>query len=225
MTDSGNQRTPAGTFDELVRKRFGEAIEEYARGNAQMEQHAIDSCYPAIAALELDEAYATLVMTARMDNLLAGLIEHGAGRQGNAEELLFDVYKPMSSFSAKINVTFFLGFITERMYRAINCCRNIRNAYAHNETPERARSDRKYQSNKTKLIELDPLYTRECVRKLSELERNTGLNDTVIAANQITAIMMEICDSLSHALMYARVYSKQMKPDVVPAIFGFEMDD
>ena len=66
-------KEPTRRFDEMVRARFGVEIDAYARGSEEMESHAIRSCYPAIAALELDESYASLVMTARMGRASPGI--------------------------------------------------------------------------------------------------------------------------------------------------------
>lgn len=216
---------PQRKFDDMIRARFGDAIDAYARGNEHLESHAIRACYPAIAALELDESYASLVITARMDNILARIIEHGAGRQGDASELLYGSYKPLSTFSGKTNMAYFLGFITPKMLDAINCCRNIRNAYAHFDSPDDARTDKKYLKNKRKLLGLDAAYTSDCVRKLKDLADNTNATEQQIDVDGVTAVMVEICDSLSHVADATMMYAKQYKPQVIPAIYGFEMPD
>ncbi|MEO8165927.1 MAG: hypothetical protein ABI619_11090, partial [Betaproteobacteria bacterium] len=116
-------------FDDLAQRVYGSSINEFARGNEYLEKHAMEVCYPAIASLRIPEEYSALVLTARMDTELRKLITNAAHRQGDAESLMFNPNSnaPLSSFSAKICLAFFAGFITEKMYSAITCCRHIRN--------------------------------------------------------------------------------------------------
>ena len=206
------------SFEELAKEAYGDAIKAYSRGDEALKSQAVRDCYPAVAALELDESYASLVLTARMDHLLAKIIERGAGRQGSAKKLLYDFPKPLSGFSAKINMAFFLGFITEQMQTALDCSRNVRNAYAHSDSPDDARQDKKYVKHKRKLLNLDSEYTDECLRQLSELNGNDLDKDT----HGVSAIMLNICDSLSSVVNITGLYSSSIKPKVIPAIYGFE---
>ncbi len=215
VSNMNEKSISATSFDKMVRRTYGSAIDEYARGSQQLETHAIRQCYPAIAALNLDEAYATLVITARMDALLGKMIAHGAVRQGNASKFL----KPLS-FAAKTNMAYVFGFLSERMRDAIDASRGIRNAYAHAESPEDARNDPGYQTNKSKLLSLDPAFVNASIDKMREsLSSDKSFDDDRIG---ITAVMVEICDSLDNVAAMNQLCAAKIKPKVVPAIFGFE---
>jgi hypothetical protein len=54
---------------------------------------------------------------------------------GRLKPRLFDGYGPLSSFSAKIEVAFALGFITEMERRYLHAIRDIRNQFAHSTNP------------------------------------------------------------------------------------------
>lgn len=209
-------------FDDLAKRVYGDSINEFARGNDYLEKHAMEVCYPAIAALRVPEEYAALVLTARMDTELRKLIVNAAHRQGDAEELMFNsLNAPLSSFSAKISLAFFAGFITEKMFAAITCCRRIRNAYAHNENPLDARNDKKYTKNRTKLLELDAAFTTNCIEKMERLCDNARQHDdNVSTRSPVTAIMVEISDNLGTAAFFSMHARSIQKPSVIPAFYG-----
>jgi len=207
------------SLEDLVRKYFTESIDAFARGSKDMEMHAVSQCLPAVAALELDESYATIVLTARMDNLLGRIIEYGAGRQGDAEELLFSNDSPASTFSSKTKLAFFLGFLTPLMKKAIDDCRGIRNAYAHSDSPEAGRADKKYVGRKQALLSRDPELTKQAIEYIrSFADPSISRTDDEVA---VTAIMVQICDRLDSVAAMNQLNGSSYLPKVIPAFYGF----
>lgn len=207
-------------YDELARQLYGESINDFARGSQYLEKHAIGVCYPAIAAMLVPEEYASLVLTCRMEMELKALITNGAHNLGNPDKLAFK--GPLSTFAAKIKMAYFLGFITERMYHAIDCCRHIRNAYAHNENPYEARENNNYKSNRKSLLELDPEFTARSRSKMQALFNSAQQQDSLVsAASEVTAIMVAICDNLGSAAFFSKFAKSVRVQSVIPAFYGF----
>jgi hypothetical protein len=208
------------SLEDLARnKYFSEAIDAYARGSKDMETHAVSQCLPAVAALELDESYASIVLTARMDNLLGRIIEYGAGRQGDAQELLFSTDSAASSFSSKTKLAFFLGFLTPLMKSAIDDCRGIRNVYAHSDSPEAGRSNKKYISRKQALVSRDSELTKRAIEHIRSLAKHPiNRTDDEVA---VTAIMVQICDNLDWVAAINKLYGPSNLPKVISAFYGF----
>jgi len=77
---------------------------------------------------------AALVGAAYLDELLARLFKAKLFDQKISEELLSG-YGPLSSFSARINMAYCLGWIGPETYRDLNLLRKIRNEFAHAHAP------------------------------------------------------------------------------------------
>lgn len=219
MTES----CPPNSFDELAKKLHGYAIDDYARGSAEMEAQALEVCRPAMAALTLSEDYASLILTSRMSNELRKLIRNGLCKKGCPDELLFGTFKPLGDFSAKINAAYVFGLVTINMYHALNCSRRIRNCYAHTDNPDEARQDAKYTKAKDKLLRIDASYTTECVAKLRTMyETSRDHIQTATQPTEILAIMVEMCESLGRAAFFSQMERMQPRRPLIPACFGFD---
>jgi hypothetical protein len=177
-------------------------------------------CIPAMAALTLPEEYASIVLTSRMDNELQKFLQRALHKQGDAEELLFDFNMPFGTFSAKISAAYSFGFLTHKMYDALTCCRRIRNAYAHSDNPDEAKTSKDYTRSAPRLLCLDPEHTAECVAKLRDLHaRCMGVITVLPKVTDIVAVMLKICDTLGSAAFTAHGAVNE-SPRVVPAPFG-----
>lgn len=209
--------TDESPFDGLARQLFGDSINYYARGNEQLEQHALDVCRPATIALQLPEEYAALALTSRMDQELRTILANGLHKQGNVKKLLFDTYRPLSTFAAKIDVAFCVGFTTKRMYKALTLCRQIRNIYAHSEDPHAVRQSDKYQTYREQLFELDADWTTDQIQRLNALVDSTDSPDD----NHVAAIMVGICDRLGSAAFFSTNATQLPQSNVIPCFYGF----
>lgn len=211
------------TLDELSQKLFGWRINEYARGSEPLQSHALNNCRPTVAALALPEEYAVLVLTSRMDLELKKLIRGALCRHGKDEELLFATMKPLSSFAAKINLAYVSGLITERMCKAVDACRDMRNCYAHADDPDAARNDKRYSKARRRLLELDSEHTQRCVEDLRGVaEQSEG---QLPCPDETVALMVNICESLSRAAFTANVHRGSKRLFALPASFGWtDMD-
>lgn len=210
-------------FEDLSKNIYGQQIDVFARGNQELESQAIKVCYPAIAAMLVPEEYAALVLTARMDAELRLLLTNVLHRQGDVDELCFSMNAPLSTFSSKISLAYVCGLLTQKMFEAINCCRQIRNAYAHNENPYTAREDKKYLKSRKKLLELNQSYTSACVQRLvadSPASRNG--DSTAPNPSEVTAIMVSICDNLGVAAFYSKASKLENRALAIPAFYGPE---
>ena len=120
-------------LQEHVMTVYGDQIAAYARGSDTLEQVAVSVLIPAIAALTMPEEYAAIVLTSRMDNELRKLLERALHRQGDAEQLLFEVNTPFATFSAKAAAAFrMLTWMT-----AFTACSWIRPAKSRRRAPAR----------------------------------------------------------------------------------------
>jgi len=207
-------------LEDVVKEIYGEQIEFYARGFEPMERAAVEVCIPAVAALTLPEQYASIVLTSRMDNELRKLLERMLHRQGNAEELLFDYDRPLSSFSAKINSSFSFGLLTKKMYDALTCCRKIRNAFAHADNPDQAMQSAEYARHKARLMSLDAEYAAECIRKFRSLRERYGGSEGLPGFSEISGVMIGISETLGSAAFAASV-ARSAKMRFPCAFFGF----
>jgi len=205
---------------EQVMKVYGDQIAAYARGSDVLEKAAVNVSIPAIAALTMPEEYAAIVLTSRMDNELRKLLERALHRQGDAEELLFDFNMPFSTFSAKAAAAYSFGFLTKKMYEAITSCRKIRNAYAHADNPDDARASKDYLKHKPRLMGLDPEHTGQSIEKFRQLHAGcTGLIGVTAEYNDVSAVMLAVCENLGSAAFFA-LATAELPPRVVPAFFG-----
>jgi hypothetical protein len=205
-------------FDSMARQLFGDSIDDFARGSQQMEEHALDVCRPTTIALQLPEEYAVLALTSRMDRELEKILKNGLVKQGDAKRLLFDTYKPLGSFAAKIDIAYCVGFMTEKMYQAITLCRKIRNLYAHSEDPHAIRKSEKYQSYRKQLFELDCRWTAEQINKLSEIAESNIDTEPM----QMAALMVGICDRLGTTANFSIFAPRQPQCSIIPCFHGFD---
>ena len=58
---------------------------------------------------------------------------------------LFGQYKPLSSFSAKIEIALAIGVIDKRIHANLNLIRLIRNDFAHEVSPLRFQAPRRFK--------------------------------------------------------------------------------
>ena len=89
--------------------------------------------YKAFAAelsVENDRS-AVILGAARLDIGLRHLLEHVLAPNTSTRDELLDNDGPLSSFSARIQMSFRLGLITADFVRALNLVRKIRNDFAH----------------------------------------------------------------------------------------------
>lgn len=70
-----------------------------------------------------------LIATAYLDDLLLRVLSNALPNQSNDE--LFDGTGPLSTFSARIMITYRLGMLDTRMHQALNLIRKVRNSFAH----------------------------------------------------------------------------------------------
>jgi len=205
-------------LDNLARQLFGDSINHYARGNEELEQHALDVCRPATIALSLREEFSALALTSRMDQELRTLLSNGLCKQGNAQELLFDTYRPLATFAAKIDMAYCIGFTTKKMYDALTLCRRIRNMYAHFEDPHAVRQTDKYQTYRRQLLELDADWTADQIQRLSALGDPSNAPDD----NHVAAIMVGVCDCLGSAAFFSVNATQLPQSNVIPCFYGFD---
>ncbi len=207
---------------EQVMKLYGDHIAAYARGTAELEKSAVSVVAPAIAALTMSEEYAAIILTSRMDSELRKMIERVLHRQGDVEELLFDFNMAFGTFSAKAAAAYSFGFITKKMYDAVTCCRKIRNAYAHTDNPDDARTLQNYLKPKSRLMTLDSDHAQRCIEKFRQLRaycEQTGIINLAAECSEVSALMMSICENLGFAAFYSLAGATD-RVRVLPAFFG-----
>ncbi|WLD11425.1 hypothetical protein [Planctellipticum variicoloris] len=208
-------------FEELARKLYHFSIEDYARGSDEMEEIAIDACRPTIAAITLAEEYAALILTSRMDTHLAEMLR-SLCRFGDADKLLFDSFKPLGSFSAKINASYAFGLITLTMFKALDYAREIRNCYAHTDDPTKARTDPKYLRAQRRLLTIDKKHTAECVSRMREsYDHSVDVGVPGRPPTDVIAVMHDICNTLRHIAIIYRVHAKTNEPHFSFGCFGW----
>jgi DNA-binding MltR family transcriptional regulator len=66
-----------------------------------------------------------------LEQLLRDCCLSDADSAKNVVDPLFRVYAPLSTFSSKINVAFAFGIINEKLYKALELIRKLRNDFAH----------------------------------------------------------------------------------------------
>jgi hypothetical protein len=82
-------------------------------------------------------AATVMVLSARLEQALTWIIQGRMPNLSNRQKpKLFEAYGPLASFSAKIDVGFALGFITESERRTLHTIRQIRNEFAHSDDPK-----------------------------------------------------------------------------------------
>jgi len=72
-----------------------------------------------------------LVMAAYFDDLLDDLLRRSFIDNSGVADKLLGADRPLSSFSAKIELAYALGFITTPLYKQLHQIREIRNHFAH----------------------------------------------------------------------------------------------
>lgn len=72
-----------------------------------------------------------LVMAAYFDDLLDDLLRRSLIDDSGVAERLLGVDRPLSAFSAKIELAYGLGMITQQLYKSLHQIREIRNHFAH----------------------------------------------------------------------------------------------
>jgi hypothetical protein len=82
-----------------------------------------------------DRAAALMWCSVVEDNLREWLVKNMRSLSPTDQDKLFYGYGPLSSFSARINVSFAFYFIGERTRRNMDHIRAIRNAFAHTGAP------------------------------------------------------------------------------------------
>jgi hypothetical protein len=193
-----------GRIEEIAMQVYGYEISEFARGVESLHKHAVSVCVPAIVGLTLPEHYASILLTSRMDNELRKLLKRALHRQGDADELLFKFECSFGSFSAKISAAYSFGFMTKKMYDALTCCRKIRNAYAHTDSPDDAVDSKDYKKYRPKLLNLDEKYVADCIAKLRALREGCkGVVESLPDFSEIVAVMVQICDNLGSTAFFA----------------------
>jgi DNA-binding MltR family transcriptional regulator len=81
-------------------------------------------------ATESDRA-AVVLAVAKLDELLAELLQRVFRPSATAQDELLDIEKPLGTFSAKIHISYRLGLIDASFARALHLVRRIRNSFAH----------------------------------------------------------------------------------------------
>ena len=79
---------------------------------------------------ESDRA-AVVLAAAKLDYLLRATLECFLMPCSTGDDELLDADRPLSTFSARINITARLGLITPDLARALHLVRKIRNSFAH----------------------------------------------------------------------------------------------
>ena len=78
-----------------------------------------------------------MALGARLEFVLTAILHSEMPNiSGRIDELLFEGYGPLSSFAAKIDVAFALGFISEEERRYLHAIKKIRNTFAHSVSTE-----------------------------------------------------------------------------------------
>src|SRR2546423_1294633 len=85
-------------------------------------------------AKETDRA-SVILATAMLDQALETLLRAYLVPTDSTDDKLLDgAYAPLSSFSARIDMTYRIGLISGRLCRDLHIIRRIRNEFAHNVT-------------------------------------------------------------------------------------------
>jgi hypothetical protein len=185
---------------DTVMQLYGDQINEYSRGCEGMTDDAVDVCIPKVVAITLPEEYASLVLTSRMDNELRKLIKRKFHRQGDADKLLFEIGGPFGTFSSKISASFSFGILTEKMHKALTCCRKLRNAFAHSDNPDAAKESKDYKRYRPMLLDLDVPFVSECVANLESLRKEyKDESNHLPDFSEVIAVMLAVTESLGLA--------------------------
>src|SRR5829696_108003 len=72
-----------------------------------------------------------LVLTAWLDDALEQFLRTRVVQEKKLIENLFDQDRPLGTFSARINVAYAFGLVSEGVYRDLHAIREIRNRFAH----------------------------------------------------------------------------------------------
>lgn len=96
---------------------------------------------------------AAIIAVALLDELLAKAIVGRLLVPNRTKKALFGAYKPLSTFSAKIDLAFALGLIHENAHRDLTLMREIRNEFAHSIDPVHFNDERIAKKCKRLLLE------------------------------------------------------------------------
>jgi len=201
---------------------------------AQLHRRALDETRSFVARIDRAQwADATLCdgwdVQALLNHLVSGnlwAVELGSGHtiEEVGDRLDGDVLgnDALAAYdaSAKAAAAYSFGFLTKKMYEAITSCRKIRNAYAHADNPDDARASKDYLKHKPRLMGLDPEHTGQSIEKFRQLHAGcTGLIGVTAEYNDVSAVMLAVCENLGSAAFFA-LATAELPPRVVPAFFG-----
>jgi DNA-binding MltR family transcriptional regulator len=80
---------------------------------------------------EVDDRACAILGTSYIDYCLEIILLKSLANPDHAGENLFDVEKPLGTFSAKIELAYCLSLIPKSLYRDLHLIRKIRNEFAH----------------------------------------------------------------------------------------------
>ena len=145
---------------------------------------------------ETDRA-AVILGVAKLDALLYQLLSKFLVSCPTSQDDLFDIEKPLSTFSAKINIAYRLGLINADFSRSLHLIRRIRNDFAHeisgcslDQCPHRDRVD-----NLVGTFLCDEFYS---FRKIFfKDEHSAGVNFRTVLGVIVVRILSAIEDTVS----------------------------
>ena len=80
----------------------------------------------------ISERASAIVSGAMLEDILGHLLLNRlVDDEGVAQDLLFNAYGPLGTFSARINMAYMLGLIGKQEQRELNLVKRIRNEFAH----------------------------------------------------------------------------------------------
>jgi DNA-binding MltR family transcriptional regulator len=109
-----------------------------------------------------------IVAAAQADDALREMIERLMRPTLSDQDELFDGDAPLATFSARIRVAYRLGLIDDRLVRALNILRRIRNGFAHDTTA----TTLEQPPHSHRVRELMNLFTQE--KKFAEIRASVG---------------------------------------------------
>ena len=92
---------------------------------------------PSFLSADMDDTSAVIAAVTTFDRFLAILITSNLNKQPTASALsaVFDYPGPLSSFSAKIDLCYAMGWFTDEMKHDFDIIRTIRNKFCHSDRP------------------------------------------------------------------------------------------
>jgi DNA-binding MltR family transcriptional regulator len=128
MDKSSRKKSLADFLDDKESRAFSKGTDERTEEVLKLlfDQQESDRGCVMFGASILDDDLKALLRACCLD---AGVVAK------KVVDPLFNVYAPFSSFSAKIQVSYALGLISEESYTILNSIRKIRNDFAHERNP------------------------------------------------------------------------------------------